>query len=350
MNMVMNETTVENQTSELHYGSVDNQLKHISEVDSGLDCNCACPHCGSQLIAKKGHIRTHHFAHYESVDCEHGAETAIHQLAKEIIAERKIIQLPAIYNNEVLNDSNQHLHSSSEFTPSTLMQLANVQVESKMIGYQPDLTAEQENGEWLDIEIKVPHEVDFDKSAAQVERQREMLEIDLSPLSRTASRQEITEAVLYYAPRNYIYSFKKDEQKLKVESDLTSTINYVNALITPAEVNPFNNDDSTAITILGYKFGNGYSSKYNSNFNVNILLYAVPAQSHNTRNFSITNSGGFEVKEAKVSEAVIPALTQMTFPLKAHIRYEVDKVSGSQNRMIVTEVLPIEARPKLSDS
>lgn len=344
MNMAMNETTIDNNTCELHYGLANTQLRHISEVESGLDCNCSCPHCGSQLIAKKGNIRTHHFAHYESLDCEHGAETAIHLLAKEIIAERKIIQVPAIYNHEISNDDNQHTHSSSEFVPSKLIQLTDVQVETKMIGYQPDLTAQQENEEWLDIEIKVTHEVDFDKSVAQAERQREMLEIDLSKLSRTASRQEITEAVLYHAPRNYIYSFKKDELKFKAESDLTSTINYVNGLITPAEVNPFNNDDSTAMIILGYKFGNGYSSKYNSNFNVNTLLYAVPAQSHSTRNFSITNSGGFEVKEAKVSETVIPTLTQLTFPIKAHIRYEVDKVTGSQNRMIVTEILPIEAR------
>ncbi|WP_413699274.1 hypothetical protein ACLKMH_17490 [Psychromonas sp. KJ10-10] len=233
------------------------------------------------------------------------------------------------------------MHSSSEFVPSKLIQLSDVQVETKMIGYKPDLTAQQENEEWLDIEIKVTHKVGFDKSVAQAERQREMLEIDLSKLSRTASREEVTEAVLYYAPRHYIYSFKKDELKFKAESDLTSTIKYVNDLITPPKVNPFNNDDSKAMIILGYKFGNGYSSKYNSNFNVNTLLYAVPTQSHSTRNFSITNSGGFEVKETKVSETVIPALAKMTFPLKAHVRYEVDRVSGSQNRMIVTEIFSV---------
>ncbi|WP_413699273.1 hypothetical protein ACLKMH_17485 [Psychromonas sp. KJ10-10] len=54
MNMVMNQTTVENKTFELHYGLVNKQLKHISEVESGLGCNCYCPHCSSQLIAKKG--------------------------------------------------------------------------------------------------------------------------------------------------------------------------------------------------------------------------------------------------------------------------------------------------------
>jgi hypothetical protein len=340
MNTAIIESIVENNTFELHYGLVNEELKHISDVNSGLECHCTCPHCGNKLIAKKGNIRTHHFAHYESMDCNHGAETAIHLLAKEIIAEHKVIQLPAIYCCETLNDDNQHPHFAAEFIPSKLVQLFNVQVETKMVGYQPDLTAQKENNEWLDIEIKVTHEVDEDKSASQIERQREMLEIDLSKLPRTANRAEIAEAVLYHAPRHFIYSFQADESKFQAESTLNSTIEYVNELIETARNNVFNNDNETSsVILLGYKFGNGYSAKNNSNFSISKLFYAVPTQSHSTRNFSITDSGGFEVKEVMGSGLIIPTLKKLTFPIKVDLRFEAECGVGRQNKLVVSDII-----------
>lgn len=49
--------------SELVYGSRDGQLIHISNVPQGLECNCVCPNCKENLIAKKGKINEYHFAH-----------------------------------------------------------------------------------------------------------------------------------------------------------------------------------------------------------------------------------------------------------------------------------------------
>lgn len=71
---------------------------HISEVDRGLDCDSVCPECGMPLVAKKGFIRTHHFAHASTSHppgCGGEIESAIHQYAKKIIAEAGYLEVPA---------------------------------------------------------------------------------------------------------------------------------------------------------------------------------------------------------------------------------------------------------------
>jgi len=47
----------------LNYGvDADNKLVSIEEVDSGKS-NLICPYCASAVIAKKGKVKKHHFAH-----------------------------------------------------------------------------------------------------------------------------------------------------------------------------------------------------------------------------------------------------------------------------------------------
>ena len=64
------------------------------EVISGKDCGCFCPVCNSPLIARKGKQRVHHFAHYNSSECENYGESMLHLLAKKIIEENKYLLVP----------------------------------------------------------------------------------------------------------------------------------------------------------------------------------------------------------------------------------------------------------------
>ena len=68
------------------YALKDSILVHISEVESGLRCDCICPGCGEQLVAKKGEYVKHHFAHKSKKECEYGYQTSVRLLAKDIIA------------------------------------------------------------------------------------------------------------------------------------------------------------------------------------------------------------------------------------------------------------------------
>jgi hypothetical protein len=67
----------------LPFAKYNGDLIHISEVVSGRQKDCLCPECEQSLIARKGNIRTHHFAHGKGVTCS--LESAIHKIAKELI-------------------------------------------------------------------------------------------------------------------------------------------------------------------------------------------------------------------------------------------------------------------------
>jgi hypothetical protein len=48
----------------LTYGrNVQNELIHISEAKRGTHCGLLCPFCGGPLLARKGKVVSHHFAH-----------------------------------------------------------------------------------------------------------------------------------------------------------------------------------------------------------------------------------------------------------------------------------------------
>ena len=86
---------------ELKYARFKDSIVHISEVNSGLNSNnYRCPKCNSFLIAKKGDIRIHHFAHYNYENCQGAQETALHKLAKEILLQEKMVTIPDINNPE----------------------------------------------------------------------------------------------------------------------------------------------------------------------------------------------------------------------------------------------------------
>lgn len=68
-------------------------LVFIDEVNKGLSCNCVCPSCNENLIAKNGGTkRIHHFAHASGVDCDAAYETMLHKLAKVKIQEAFLSQ------------------------------------------------------------------------------------------------------------------------------------------------------------------------------------------------------------------------------------------------------------------
>ncbi len=70
-----------------------------NEVDRGLACNCICPVCETQLVAKKGKKNEHHFAHYNAQECAGALETVLHLKAKEVLEKTNLILIPPIEAN-----------------------------------------------------------------------------------------------------------------------------------------------------------------------------------------------------------------------------------------------------------
>ena len=79
---------------DLKVGIRDGALVYIDEVEKGLSCQHICPHCQGLLVAKKGEVNSHHFAHHGIDNCGQGTETALHLLGKEIIKQQSSVTLP----------------------------------------------------------------------------------------------------------------------------------------------------------------------------------------------------------------------------------------------------------------
>jgi hypothetical protein len=74
----------------------DHQLVSPGEVPRGRACDCVCPGCEHPVLARQGTEREWHFAHTRGQACAEGYGVSIHELAKQLIRERKELLLPAL--------------------------------------------------------------------------------------------------------------------------------------------------------------------------------------------------------------------------------------------------------------
>ena len=159
-------------------------LSEESDKYRGIKCGLVCPACGSDLIAKLGEAREHHFAHASSFPCEYGLETALHKRAKEILEEEKRINLPEItVRSEVLAGCKQVI-------------LDKVWLEKCLGNIRPDVRATSKEGKELLVEIYVTHEVGKKKIKRIQELGISTIEIDLSDLSHASISDEELRSIL----------------------------------------------------------------------------------------------------------------------------------------------------------
>ena len=74
---------------------LNGQLVHLVDVSRKLGCRCVCVVCAHPLVAKKGAIRRHHFAHLRETDCHGAPETALHLLSKELMSQLSTFAIPS---------------------------------------------------------------------------------------------------------------------------------------------------------------------------------------------------------------------------------------------------------------
>lgn len=122
------------------------------DVQRGLQCNCTCPCCGSAMVARKGDVRRHHFAHHSEQlrECHFAFETELHILAKLLIEQEKRICLPVSF-------SKAGEHQVCEIFP-----VSNVRIEQFHQGRKPDLIVDIDGYDYV-IEIAVTHFCDTPK-------------------------------------------------------------------------------------------------------------------------------------------------------------------------------------------
>lgn len=114
----------------LTYGLLNGELKHINDVLNGKNCNCRCPKCDDELVAKNNpeNIKVAHFAHASGSNCPYAYETALHLLAKKVVLEIKQMRLPDYHH-----DYNQY-NERSLFRNGEVLKFDDVKIECVPLG------------------------------------------------------------------------------------------------------------------------------------------------------------------------------------------------------------------------
>ena len=195
----------------------DGELTNICEVKNGLKCACTCPACGRALIARQGKIREHHFAHTSQEKCPHAVETTLHLVAKEILAARKELVLPAIE----IPSRYLRPNSKSYLAPQRRYSVESVTVEQRLGSIIPDVIVKISGRELL-VEVTVTHGVDRDKLSKIRELGLSCLEIDLSKTNRGLTREELEKIVVdEIAHKRWLYVDRIEEKVRKKLSQRT---------------------------------------------------------------------------------------------------------------------------------
>ena len=131
-------------------------------VESGLRCGCTCPGCGAPLVARhspEGKVVSN-FAHYRGSSCALGFETAVHLAAKQLIADRMALYLPAVRAHAPgVADDGDLFAQPILFVSAGVSRLQAVRVEARVGEIRPDLVVSHGGRDVL-VEIAVTHFVD----------------------------------------------------------------------------------------------------------------------------------------------------------------------------------------------
>ncbi len=173
------------------YGLRDGKLLFIEDVQSGLACDCVCASCGQPLIAKKGALRRHHFAHFEITDCQGSGETILHRLSKELLAGLESLMVPPyIFIKKRKSKFSTLVAHEARVAKGGLVRVDSVRVEEVEEGFVPDIIIESDSKSLI-VEVAVTHKVSRTKLRRIRKRDLPAIEIRLDRNDAFLSRDEL---------------------------------------------------------------------------------------------------------------------------------------------------------------
>lgn len=183
--------------SQILYGVLDGELVHIDNVERGLACLCTCHECGRALVAKKGEVLRHHFAHNtDDVNCNPTAESLVHRYAKQQVSKLQELILPGfeVRAQIKLNDGQGH-EIYWRHQPYYRLYIKSAEVEADLGSVRPDVLCITVDGR-IAIEVYFRHQVPTDKIVKlQTEHYLSAVEIDLSDVPVDAPSGDINAAI-----------------------------------------------------------------------------------------------------------------------------------------------------------
>lgn len=182
------------------FGLDGDKLFEPSQVPNGKACGCVCPACKRPLVAKQK-SSTPHFAHAPGEDCAKALETAVHLAAKQLIAARRELRLPAVtFFNHWAPKASINIVCAEQ-----VVKLDSVEVEIWLDDMRPDLLVTIGNEKYL-VEIAVTHFVDEAKYQKIQTRKIPTIEIDAASLKRNFTFSALEELLFTSTyPATWLY-------------------------------------------------------------------------------------------------------------------------------------------------
>lgn len=162
------------------------------------------------MVAKKGEIQGHHFAHNARQDgqtCVSAGETALHKFAKRVLDERLEIALPEMVVEEH-GDREVVVEAERRTFDRAILETKDGQIVPDVVLVLRDRR--------LIVEFKVTHPCDEQKIARIRTMDIGAIEIDLSQY-RDHVLSEIGDQILYDAPRKWLHNPRELKAREKLE-------------------------------------------------------------------------------------------------------------------------------------
>ena len=185
------------------------KMVYVDDVPNGLACNCRCPKCHELLVAKNGgEIKVHHFSHANGSECKGAYETALHIMAKEIIATERTLMLPKylLFNGKKFQQYPYYYeddevyecdYEEDEKVEAHKVHFKDVEIEERndLSTLQPDCVGITDDGQRIHIEIVVTHGIDDAKFTKIKKHSINCIEIKI-PRNFLLERQKLADYII----------------------------------------------------------------------------------------------------------------------------------------------------------
>lgn len=188
------------------------ELVSPDEVERGRACKCICPGCNSEVLAKQGTEREWHFAHAKSKKCADGYAVSIHELAKQLLRQRKELLLPSLEAAVSARDTFGFLLEVREpVLQSRMVKLDDCKAGMNRGGVNVDAIGMRDEREIL-VEVTVFHRLMPDKRDRLIATGIPSFEIGLEQFKTMQATKELLEKALFENEniRRWIYHPKHD--------------------------------------------------------------------------------------------------------------------------------------------
>lgn len=220
----------------------------INEVANGLECGCVCPACRAPLIARQGSIRRWHFSHAPGfVACETGPETALHRMAKQIIAQWNEITLPPVEVRVSLRSANGQIIARHVTIPEARFVAERGVVEAPREGFVPDVLLHGPEGELLAIEVCVTHKVSRAKQQRVAKHALPMIQFSIDRADDSTYEAAALEQRLRESTPEWIFHPQEAALRLRLEAEVEAALHQLQdeQIARQQEVQPMLSDGTT---------------------------------------------------------------------------------------------------------